>query len=357
MKKLQDAGQSIWLDSISREILRSGTFARYVEDLCVTGLTSNPTIFERAISAGNDYDEAIESHRGSGLSAEALFFELALEDITEAADLLRPVHEATGGVDGFASIEVSPTLANDAKQTISEAKSLFARAKRPNVLIKVPGTREGCVAIEELIFAGTPINVTLLFSRSHYSAAAEAYVRGVERRLEAGLDPNVPSVASLFISRWDAHTASILAPDLANKVGIVVAQRTYRVYQELLESERWQRLEKAGAHPQRLLWASTGTKDPALPDTYYITALAAQGTVNTMPEKTLLAFADHGEVGELMTADTAEADATVERVRKAGFDPDALASRLQTEGAALFVESWNDLLQCLEARRRALHAA
>ncbi len=357
MKKLQDAGQSIWLDSISREILRSGTFARYVEDLCVTGLTSNPTIFERAISAGNDYDEAIESHRGSGLSAEALFFELALEDITEAADLLRPVHVATGGVDGFASIEVSPTLANDAKQTISEAKSLFARAKRSNVLIKVPGTREGCVAIEELIFAGTPINVTLLFSRSHYSAAAEAYVRGVERRLEAGLDPNVPSVASLFISRWDAHTASVLAPDLANKAGIVVAQRTYRVYQELLESERWQRLEKAGAHPQRLLWASTGTKDPALPDTYYITALAAQGTVNTMPEKTLLAFADHGEVGELMTADTAEADATVERVRKAGFDPDALASRLQTEGAALFVESWNDLLQCLEARRRALHAA
>ena len=279
MKKLQDAGQSIWLDSISREILRSGTFARYVEDLCVTGLTSNPTIFERAISAGNDYDEGIESHRGSGLSTEELFFELALEDITEAADLLRPVHEATGGVDGFASIEVSPTLANDAKQTISEAKSLFARAKRLNVLIKVPGTREGCVAIEELIFAGIPINVTLLFSRSHYSAAAEAYVRGIERRLEVGLDPNVPSVASLFISRWDAHTASVLAPDLANKAGIVVAQRTYRVYQELLESERWQRLENAGAHPQRLLWASTGTKDPALPDTYYITALAAKGTV------------------------------------------------------------------------------
>ncbi len=357
LKKLHDSGQSIWLDSISRELLESGTFAGYVADLCVTGLTSNPTIFERAISGSNAYDEAISSRKGKSLTPEQLFFEIALHDITEAADLLRPVYDASGGVDGFASIEVSPTLADDAKGTSAEGKALFARAERPNVLIKVPGTAEGLVAIEELIAAGIPINVTLLFSRGHYKGAAEAYLRGIERRVEAGLDPHVPSVASLFVSRWDAHTASVLAPDLANRAGLVVAQRAYRVYRELLDSDRWRRLAEAGAHPQRLLWASTGTKDPALPDTYYVTGLAAEGTVNTMPEKTLLAFAEHGEVGALMTADTTEADAILERVRKAGFDPDGLAERLQGEGRDSFVESWNDLLKCLEARRTALHAA
>ncbi|MEE9606586.1 MAG: transaldolase, partial [Myxococcota bacterium] len=339
------------------DLLDSGTLARYVADLSVTGLTSNPTIFERAISGTNSYDDAIRSQRGHGDSPERLFFELALVDILEAADLFRPTYDATGGLDGFASIEVSPTLADDAQATIAAAKALHARAEHPNVLIKVPGTQAGLVAIEELIFAGVPINVTLLFSRSHYRGTMEAYLKGIERRVEADLDPHVPSVASLFISRWDAHTASLLSGDLANRLGVAVAQRTYRVYREMLASRRWEQLAAAGAHPQRLLWASTGTKDPALPDSYYVSALAAERTVNTMPEKTLLAFGDHGKLRGALGEDASEADRLVAEVSKAGVDVDALATRLQMEGRDLFVESWNDLLRCIAARRNAVSAA
>ena len=357
LKKLSEAGQSVWLDSISRDMLENGTLARYVSDLSVTGLTSNPTIFERAIASTDRYDPAIRSRLGEGLSPEELFFALALEDIGAAADLFRPIYDATGGCDGFASLEVSPTLADDAAATIAEGKALFERAARPNVLIKVPGTEAGCSAIEELIFAGVPINVTLLFSRSHYQGAAEAYLRGLERRLEAGLDPHVSSVASLFISRWDGHTASLLPPELANRIGIAIAHRSYKVYRGILASERWQRLARAGAAPQRLLWASTGTKDPALPQSYYVTALAASETVNTMPEKTLLDFAEHGEVGGVLTEDTSEADRVIERARETGVDGDALAAKLQSEGRDLFVESWNELLRCVDAKRNAMKTA
>jgi transaldolase len=357
LKKLREAGQSVWLDSISRDMLENGTPAQYVSDLSVTGLTSNPTIFERAIASTDRYDPAIRSRLGEKLSPEELFFALALEDIGAAADVFRPIYDATGGCDGFASLEVSPTLADDTAATIAEGKALFERAARPNVLIKVPGTEAGRSAIEELIFAGVPINVTLLFSRSHYQEAAEAYLRGLERRLEAGLDLHVPSVASLFISRWDRHTASLLPPEFANRIGIAIAHRTYKVYREILASERWQRLARAGAAPQRLLWASTGTKDPALPQGYYVTALAASETVNTIPEKTLLAFAEHGEVGGVLTEDTSEADRVIERAREAGVDGDALAAKLQSEGRDLFVESWNELLQCVDAKRNAMKAA
>ncbi len=357
LKTLHDHGQSIWLDSISRELLETGTLARYIAELSVTGLTSNPTIFEKAISASSRYDASIQERLSRELPPERLFFELALEDIVAAADLLAPAWEASGGLDGFASIEVSPTLADDSEATIAEGKALFAEAGRPNVLIKVPGTEAGVVAIEELIAAGVPVNVTLLFSRTHYRAAAEAYLRGVERRVQAGQDPHVASVASLFVSRWDGHTASVLPTGLANRLGLAVAQRTFQVYRGLFDSERWSALAAAGAHPQRLLWASTGTKDASLPEGYYVTALAAEGTVNTMPEKTLLAFAERGEVGETLGRDASEADRTLAAIVEAGVDVDALAARLQAEGRDSFVGSWNDLLACLESKRNALRAA
>jgi transaldolase len=354
LKALRERGQSIWLDSISRELLESGTLSRYVSDLSVTGLTSNPTIFERAVSYSNRYDAAIRRHPGPDLQAEQVFFEFATEDIVAAADLLRPVHEDTAGRDGFASIEVSPTLADDAVGTVAEAKALFARAERANVLIKVPGTEAGLVAIEELIAAGIPVNVTLLFSRTQYRRAAEAYLRGIERRVGAGLDASVPSVASVFVSRWDVYTAALLPPEFANQLGIAVAKRSYGVYREILGSGRWGRLARAGARPQRLLWASTGTKDPNLSPGYYVTALAAEGTVNTLPEKTLLAFAESGEVRELLGDGTSDADRIVAEARKAGVDVDALAVRLQAEGRDLFVKSWSDLLTCIESKRNAL---
>ncbi|MBW2275074.1 MAG: transaldolase [Deltaproteobacteria bacterium] len=352
LNTLTAKGQSVWFDSISRDMLEDGTIARYASELSVTGLTSNPTIFQKAIAGTEKYDAAIHGGHERGLSAEQIFFELGLEDVVAAADLFRPVYDATGGGDGFASIEVSPALANDSAQTIHDAKELFARADRPNVLIKVPGTEEGCVAIEELIAAGVPINVTLLFSPDHYIACAEAYLRGIERRVEAGQDPLVPSVASLFVSRWDNHTASELPEGLANRLGIAVSEQTYRAYREILTSDRWQRLAAAGAKPQRLLWASTGTKDPALPDTLYVTALAADQTVNTLPEKTLLAFADHGAVEGVLGDDASEADRVVLGAGEAGVDVDAMAIKLQTEGRDLFVESWNDLLRGIEAKAR-----
>ena len=354
LKRLHDGGQSIWLDAISRDMLRDGTLARYIRDFSVTGLTSNPTIFQRFVASTNRYDDEIRKRLEQGVSAERLFFEFALQDIVDAADLLRPVFDATGGVDGFASIEVSPTLTDDTEGTIAEGRALFARADRPNVLIKVPATPAGLRAIEELLFAGVPINATLLFSSADYEATAEAYLRGIERRVEAGLEPNIASVASLFISRWDAHTASDLPPELTNVLGIAVAQRAYRAYRKLLASDRWRDLASAGAKPQRLLWASTGTKDPAIPDTYYVTALAGEGTVDTMPKKVLLAFADHGEFEGLLGEDASEADRVISEIEKAGVDVDALASTLQTEGRDLFVESWNDLLACIESKRDAM---
>lgn len=357
LKTLQEKGQSVWLDSISREMLETGTLARYISDFSVTGLTSNPTIFQKAVSSSRRYDETIRRHAGGKSSTEEVVFDFALEDIREAANLLRHAYDASHRTDGFASLEVSPKLADDAERTVAEARSLFARLGRPNVLIKVPGTEAGRGAIEELIAGGIPVNVTLLFSAEQYQAAAEAYMRGIERRIGAGEDGYVPSVASLFVSRWDAHTASQLPPDLANRLGIAVGQQTYAAYRRVLSSERWGKLARAGARPQRLLFASTGTKDPALPLGYYVTALAAPDTVNTMPEKTLHAFAENGEVKGLLDGDGREADATIAAVEKAGIDVDALAARLQVEGRDAFVDSWVDLLSTVAAKLQEMPKA
>jgi transaldolase len=356
-RRLHEAGQSLWLDHITRGLLRNGGLARYIDELSVTGLTSNPTIFDTAIRKSQEYDDAIRKKSAAGTEAEALFFELALEDLTEAADLFRPAHERTNRVDGWVSLEVSPKLAYDTKSTIAEAKDLSARAARPNLFIKIPGTKEGAPAIEEAIFAGIPINVTLLFSREQYLASAEAYMRGVERRLEAGLNPFVPSVASLFVSRWDVAADKTLPAELHGRLGIAIAKRTYAAYRTLLASDRWLRLLNFGARSQRLLWASTGTKDPALPDTLYVRSLAAPHTIDTIPEKTLHAFADHGELGPMLPHDGGDAEDEIARIRKAGVDVDALAERLQREGAEAFVKSWDDLLACLAEKTDRLRKA
>ncbi len=343
-QKLHDLGQSLWLDNITREMLDRGTLGRYIAELSVTGLTSNPTIFDHAIAKSSAYDAAIRIHHESGKRGEQVFFELALEDLTRAADLFRPIYERTNGVDGWVSLEVSPLLANDTESTIAEAKRLFERAARPNLFIKIPGTAQGVPAIEEAIFAGVPVNVTLLFSREHSLAAAEAFVRGIERRVDAGLRPDVASVASLFVSRWDAAVVGKVPAALENQLGIAVAKRTYKAYRDLLASDRWLRLAGAGARPQRLLWASTGNKDPAAPDTLYVEALAAPDTINTIPDKTLLAFADHGKVGATLPADGGNAEAVLEEFRREGVDTAALAARLQTEGVEAFAKSWSALL-------------
>jgi transaldolase len=357
LKTLHEAGQSIWLDYIRRALLETGTLARYISGLWVTGLTSNPTIFEHAIAGSGDYDEVIARRLDRRLSTEQLFFEIALEDIIAAADLFRPVYEATGGADGFVSLEVSPTLADDAEDTIAEAKRLHEQAARPNVFIKVPGTKVGLVAIEELIAAGIPINVTLLFSREHYLAAAEAYFKGLERRIEKGASPNVASVASLFVSRWDAASTPKLPEGLRNRLGIAIGQLTFKAYRDLLASDRWRRLAAAGAQPQRLLWASTSAKDPTLPDTYYVTALAADNTVNTMPEATLLAFGRHGSVGALLSTDTSDAEAVIAGVEQAGIDVAALAEELQIKGRDSFADSFAKLLESIEAKAALLREA
>jgi transaldolase len=348
--RLHDAGQSLWLDNITRALVASGTLARYIGDLAVTGLTSNPTIFDKALTGSPDYDEQIQTLLGEGTDGEALFFELALVDLTKAAGLFRAIWDTTGGVDGWVSLEVSPKLAHDTTSTVAEAKALHEKAATPNLFIKVPGTPEGIPAIEELIEAGVSVNVTLLFSREHYQAAAEAYVRGLERRKDAGLDLDVASVASVFISRWDAAVAGKLPDDLRGQLGVAVAKRTYKAYRDLLASDRWRELAAAGAKPQRLLWASTGTKDPSLPDTYYIHALAAEQTINTMPEKTLLAFGEHGAVGDLLPADGGDAEDVLARIGDAGVEVDALAATLQTEGADAFVKSWDELLACIGSK-------
>jgi transaldolase len=346
-QQLHDTGQSLWLDNITRALLTGGGLERYIEELSITGLTSNPTIFNQAIKNSHDYDAAIGEKTAAGKSGEALFFELAIEDLTRAADLFRPVHEATNRVDGWVSLEVSPKLAYDTKSTVAAAQDLHARAARPNLFIKIPGTREGLPAIEEAIFAGVPINVTLLFSHEQYLAAAEAYIRGIERRVAAGLNPHVGSVASLFVSRWDAAVAGKVPAALENRLGIAVAKRTYKAYRDLLASDRWLRLLNVGARSQRLLWASTGTKDPNAPDLLYITSLAAPHTVNTMPEKTLLALADHGDIGAMLPHDGGDAGEVLNQFTQAGVDLDALATKLQQDGAAAFVKSWDELLACI----------
>jgi transaldolase len=343
-QQLHALGQSLWLDNISREILSNGTLARYISEFSVTGLTSNPTIFEKAIGEGSFYDQAIAELARQGQSGEQLFFALALQDLRQAADLFRPAYDATSGVDGWVSLELSPLLAGDTAGSIRAAAQLHQAGNRPNLFIKIPGTPAGVPAIEDSIFAGVPINVTLLFSREHYLACAEAYLRGIERRIAAGLDPKVESVASLFVSRWDVAVKDKVAPALRNRLGIAVAQRTYQAYREMLASPRWQRLAQAGVHPQRLLWASTGTKDPAAPDTLYIEAFAAPDTINTIPEKTLQAFADHGKVGAPMPVDGGDAEAVLAQFRREGIDDQALAERLQREGADAFSKSWSALL-------------
>src|ERR1039458_2926298 len=347
---LHDLGQSLWLDNITRDLLNSGTLRHYVDELWVTGLTSNPTIFDHAIKDSAAYDAGIREGVASRRSGERLFFDLALEDLTRAADLFRPVHQRTGGVDGFVSLEVSPLLAYDTASTLRAAKDLHARAARPNVFIKIPGTREGLPAIEEAIFAGVPVNVTLLFSREQYLAAADAYMRGIERRIAAGLKPDVGSVASIFVSRWDGAVAGKVPPVLNNQLGIAMASRAYKAYRELLGSPRWQRAFNAGARPQRLLWASTGTKDPKASDVLYIKALAAPFTVNTMPEGTLKALADHGEIGPIMAADGGDCEKVLAEFAKAGINVDSLAAQLQDEGAKSFVKSWNELLAVIASK-------
>ena len=355
--KLHSLGQSLWLDNIARDLLESGTLARYISDLSVTGLTSNPTIFDHAIKDSSDYDAAIRSRLKAGKSGEALFFELALEDVTRAADLFRPVFDRTRGVDGFVSLEVSPLLAHDTETTLSVARDLHARGGRPNLFIKIPGTKEGIPAIEESIFAGVPVNVTLLFSREQYLAAAEAYLRGIERRIDAGLPADIPSVASLFISRWDVAVASKVSAMLVNKLGIAIGRRTYRAYADLIASPRYRRVMNEGGRAQRLLFASTGTKDPKASDVLYIEALAAPFTVNTMPEQTLLDVADHGDIGEVVPADGGDCESVLAQFKTAGIDIDALAAQLQDEGAASFVKSWNDLMAVLASKSEMLKAA
>ena len=353
-QQLHERGQSLWLDNITRDLLASGRLKRYIREFAVTGLTSNPTIFDQAIKGTDYYDRAIRQKAGEGKSGEALFFELALEDLTAAADLFRPIHAATGGVDGWVSLEVSPLLADDTAGTIKAAARLHASAQRANLFIKIPGNRAGLPAIEESIFAGVPINVTLLFSREQYLAAAGAYMRGIERRIAAGRDPQVASVASLFVSRWDVAVKDKVREELHNRLGIAVAMRTYKAYRDLLDSPRWQKLAAAGARPQRMLWASTGTKDPAAPDTLYVEALAAPDTINTMPDKTLLAFAARGHVKEMLPRDEGDAEAVLAAFTREGIDDEALAADLQSEGADAFAKSWNYLMLRIAEKSEAL---
>jgi len=353
-QRLHDLGQRLWLDNITRGLLTSGTLARYIDEFSVTGLTSNPTIFDKAIKDAGFYDAAIRRKTAEGKSGEALFFELALEDLAQAADLFRPVHDASGGLDGWVSLELSPLLAQDTAGSVKAAVQLHRLAKRPNLFIKIPGTPQGVPAIEEAIFAGVPINVTLLFSREQYLAAAEAYLRGIERRIAAGLEPKVRSVASIFVSRWDVAVKDRVPQALRNRLGIAIAGRAYKAYRELLASPRWRKLAAAGAWEQRLLWASTGTKDPQARDTMYIEALAAPDTINTIPDKTLLAFADHGELKGEMPRDGGDAEEVLARFARLGIDDAALAAELQREGAEAFDKSWQDLLELIASKSATL---
>jgi transaldolase len=353
--QLNQAGQSLWLDDITRELLDDGTLARYIAELSVTGLTSNPSIFDHAIAHSEKYDGEIRRMTQRGYASEALFFELALEDLGRAAEMFLPVHVATAGSDGWVSLEVSPLLAYETEETTAEAIRLSRRANRRNLFVKIPGTKEGLPAIEEAIYNGVPVNVTLLFSPDQYAAAADAYMKGLERRMAAGLAPDIRSVASVFISRWDRAVAGKVPQALANTLGVAVGTLAYKAYRDVLESDRWQRLANRGAAAQRLLFASTSVKDPAAPDTLYVQALAAPNTVDTMPQATLTAFADHGKVGAMLPRDGGDAAAVLERHRAAGIDVAALATRLQTEGAQAFVDSWKDLLKAIDTKSRALN--
>ena len=354
-QELHDLGQSLWLDNITRTMLDDGTLKEYIDEFSVTGLTSNPTIFEKAVTAGDTYNDQMDELRQQGFDPEPLFFEMAITDLRRAADLFKAEHDRTDGVDGFVSLEVSPKLAFDTGATVKQAADLHAKADRPNLFIKIPGTPEGLPAIEESIFAGIPVNVTLLFSSEQHLAAADAYMKGIERRIEAGLDPKVESVASLFMSRWDVAAEKDGIPDeLKMKLGIAVGKRAYKGYRDLLDSDRVQRLENDGARPQRLLWASTGTKDPDASDTHYIEGLASPNTVNTMPEDTLLAFADHGEVGDPLPPDGGDGEEVLKQFADAGVDVDALAERLQQEGADAFVKSWDSLVESISAEAQKL---
>lgn len=355
-RQLHDLGQSLWLDNITRELLDNGALRRYIEDFSITGLTSNPSIFDAAIGTGNAYDAGIREKAESGKSGETLFMELALEDLRRAADLFRPVFDASGHVDGWVSMEVSPLLAGNTRGSIEAARQIHEQAARPNLFVKIPGTPEGIPAIEESIFAGVPINVTLLFSREQYLAAAEAYLRGIERRIAAGRDPQIASVASLFVSRWDVAVKDKVPAELRNKLGIAIGGRAYRAYRDLLSSERWHKLAAAGARVQRLLWASTGTKDPDASKTLYVEALAAPDTIDTMPEMTLQAFAEHGALKGAMAMDGGDAEAMLARFVKAGIDIGVLAMQLQREGAQSFVKSWQQLLQRIAGKSAALAA-
>jgi transaldolase len=354
-EKLHELGQSLWLDNITRELLDSGQLQTYIDDYSVTGLTSNPAIFDKAIASGG-YDEAIQTKAAAGIDREQLFFELAIEDLRRAADMFGPIHERTDGVDGWVSLEVSPLLAYDTESTVTATKELHERAARDNLFIKIPGTKEGLPAIEEAIAAGVPINVTLLFSAEHYLAAADAFMRGVERRIEAGLDPVVGSVASVFMSRWDAAVMDEVPEHLRDRLALAVGLKTYQAYRELMNSDRWQRLANSGARMQRLLWASTSTKDPKAPDTLYVHCLGAPFTINTIPEATLNAFYDHGHAGTPMPADGGDADATLAEHAAAGVDVGALAAKLQSDAAGSFVDAWNDLMAIIDTQSTALRA-
>lgn len=354
IRQLRELGQSLWLDNITRELLDNGALRRYVHEFSITGLTSNPTIFEHAISSTGAYDDAIRSKTAAGKSGATLFIELALEDLRRAADLFRPAFDASDGADGWVSMELSPLLADDTPGSVAAAARIQRQAERPNLFVKIPGTPAGVPAIEESIYAGVPINVTLLFSREQYLAAADAYMRGIERRIAARREPHVASVASLFVSRWDRAVGDAAPMELRNRLGIAIAGRTYRAYRELLASARWRELAAAGARPQRLLWASTGTKDPAASQTLYVEALAAPGTIDTIPEKTLHALAEHGALPRVMAEDGGDAEAVLARYARAGVDVDALALRLQRDGAQAFVKSWQSLLQRIDAKSGAL---
>jgi transaldolase len=353
-QRLHEAGQSLWLDNINRALLTGGGLQRYINEFSVTGLTSNPTIFDHAIKNSRDYEAAIREKTAAGKTGETLLIEIALEDVIAAADLFRPIHEATNGVDGWASLEVSPKLAYDTASTVITAKRLHALASRPNIFIKIPGNEAGVPAIEDAIFAGVPINVTLLFSREQYLASAHAYMRGIERRVAAGLNAHVPSVASLFVSRWDVAVAGKIPDAVHDQLGIAMAKRTYKAYRDLLASDRWLRLLNEGARSQRLLWASTGTKDPKASNVLYVKALAAPHTVNTMPDKTLLALADREDIGAMLERDGGNAEEVLDRITQAGVDIDALAADLQREGAAAFVKSWDELLASIAERSASL---
>jgi transaldolase len=353
-KHLNEKGQSIWLDNITRKMIDDGTLKRYIDELSVTGLTSNPSIFDSAIAKTEYYDSSIAKDGSRDITDEELFFSLAVEDIQRAADLFMPLYKKTNGLDGFVSIEVSPLLAYDTENTIKAAKDIFQRVNRPNTFIKIPGTPEGLPAIEAAISEGIPVNVTLLFSAEQYLAASQAYLRGVEARIQRGVNPDVRSVASVFVSRWDKAVADKVPAKLNNRLGMAIMGDVFSAYQKFLASDRVRRIMNEGAFPQRLLWASTGTKDPDAPDTFYIDRLVSPFTVNTIPEATLLAFADHGKAGDIMKVNTAASEKELSMFSEAGIDYSALGSKLQKDGAEAFISSWKHLIESIREKRTSI---